>query len=421
MLSIRSVLLFILIAVCVCMPVFCEEAQVGEAAGEPVEDSHELIPGLSGLNPFNLLTKEKKEEVKDGISVEVLKTSTDDNWKIAVKRYIAVNEDGVRENTKATVILCHGFNFNNLFWDPAVGPSLARYLVKAGYDVWAVDLRGSGSSSKPALSDLRGLIKLEIGKLPEQLANAPSNLTKFNWTIDDHIHRDLPAVIDFVKRKSGNERFFWIGHSMGGIVMYGYLETEDQDDVAGFVAIGSMMKIPYPLNEGMERISSQKPLLTASLLINTTMASQMQNLSFGAVKNPLEEMLYNSDNMDEGVIRELFGHIVEDTSPGVVGQFSDSIRAGELKSLDGEYSYAANLNKVSVPVLLVGGQVDKFAAVEDLGYSYMNIASIDKELHIFSKANGYSIDYGHCDLLLGKQADKEVYPVILEWLDKRVK
>jgi hypothetical protein len=39
-----------------------------------------------------------------------------------------------------------------------------------------------------------------------------------------------------------------------------------------------------------------------------------------------------------------------------------------------------------------------------------------KELVQFHLAGGHAADYGHTDLLFGKKAPEEVYPVIADWL-----
>ena len=354
------------------------------------------------------------------IKTDTYTTKTKDGWEISINRYQAEKEVYVEE-TKAAVILCHGFNINNTFWDLDGRSSLARYLAKSGYDVWAPSLRGSGLSSKPVLSRMRGLIKFDLKDIPRMFVKAPFDIAKFGWTIDDHIHEDVPAIIDFVKRGSGFDKVYWIGHSMGGIVMFGYLETETQDDIAGFIPLGSMMVIPRPLTPHLQKIANQKQILTASLIINTTAASQFRNFTFGVVKNPIEDLLFERKNMHDVVVVRFFRKSIDDTSAGVVGQFSDSIRNGSMISSDKSYNYSRNMSRIKVPVMIMGGSADGFVDEESLKDSYDMISSRDKKIVVFSKANGYSTDYGHCDLVLGKNSEQEVYPVILGWLDERTR
>ncbi|MEA3305500.1 MAG: trehalose-phosphatase [Candidatus Omnitrophota bacterium] len=356
----------------------------------------------SSLSPF--FTKEYRAK-------------TEDEWEISLKRYILKNQPP--QKCKAAVILCHGFNINNKFWDIDERSSLMRYLARNGYDVWAPSLRGSGMSSKPVLSDLRSVVKLDMKNIPGKLIKMPFNITKFDWTIDDHIHKDIPAIIDLVKEESGFDQVYWIGHSMGGIIMFAYLETGNRNDIAGFIPISSMMVIPNPLNAHLERIANQKALLTASLLINTTIASQLSNYTLGIVKSPIEELLMKKENMYDEVVFRFFRICIDDTAPGVVTQFSDSIKAGNMLSSGGGYNYTGNMRLIKVPILIMGGGDDGFVTKKCLRDSYDAVSSSDKSIAIFAKAQGYLTNYGHCDLVIGKNSEKEVYPVILNWLDER--
>lgn len=343
---------------------------------------------------------------------------TADGWTLSLKRYPPVN---IKRHgaPREPVVLCHGFNYNSSLWDLDEKHSLARYLQGKGCDVWAVDLRGSGDSTKPALSDLRSLAKLKIEKFPQILIRAPMNVARFDWTIDDHIHRDLPAIIEFVKNQTGERKINWIGHSMGGIVMYGYLETKGGGDIKNFAAVGTMVNVPQPPNDFLKLISSQKPLTDASLLVNTTVAYQLRNLTLGSVKLPWEKLFYNEENMDELTAMRMFRTAIDDTAPGVIAQFSEAIRSGVIMSVDKKFDYTRNLNLVKTPILIIGGAKDMLASAETIRYASDNVSSDDKETVIFSKANGYSADYGHCDLILGKKSEEEVYSYIWRWLEKR--
>jgi len=223
-----------------------------------------------------------------------------------------------------------------------------------------------------------------------------------------------------VKKESGFEKVYWIGHSMGGIIMFGYMETEDQKDIAGFIPIASMIVMRKPLTPHLQRIANQKPILTASLIVNTTVASQLRNMTFGTVKNPIEDLLFESENMYRDVLFRFFRTCIDDTSAGVVSQFSDSIRAGAMLSRDGSYNYTENLDRIWVPICIMAGGKDGFVNEQVVRDTYNAVSSQDKKMIIFSKANGYSMDYGHCDLIIGKNSEKDLYPEILKWLDERV-
>lgn len=340
-------------------------------------------------------------------------TKTSDGWTLSLYRY----KPATIEAEKNPVILCHGFNYNNYLWDLDEKHSLARYLKEKGYDVWAINLRGSGDSSKPTLSNLRSLIKFQVGKILKTIFRAPMNINKFSWSIDDHIERDLPAIIDLVRSETGRKKITWIGHSMGGMAMYAYLETMGPEKIERLVTISTTAKVPQPPNKFLARIAKQRPITKASLLINTTVASQVRNITLGTVKLPWEELFYNAENMDRLTTIRMFRKAIDDTSPGVISQFSDAVRDGDLKSFDKKFNYTKNLRRVDIPVLLIAGAADKMATPKAVEHAYREISSRDKEFRVFSKANGYSADYGHCDLILGKRSEEEVYPFIYNWLE----
>ena len=358
-----------------------------------------------------------EEEGSGPIETNTYTVTTEDNWELSITRFKA--GQGASKKKKAAVILCHGFNLNERFWDLDSRSSLARFLAKSGYDVWTPSLRGSGQSSKPFISNLKGLLKFDFENIPRELTRAPLDIAKFDWTIDDHINKDAPTIIDFVKKESGFKKVFWIGHSMGGIIMYGYLEKYGSKNIAGFIPMSSMIIIPDPLNPHLELIANQKPLMNASLIINTGMAGQLRNATLGAVKHPIEDLLLKRENMHEDVIFRLFRLGIDDTAPGVISQFSDSIRTGSIISRDGKFNYTQHLPDITAPILIMAGGADDFLTEDLLLNAYNTVSSRDKNIRIFSTQRGFSTDYGHCDLVLGKNSEKEVYPVIAQWLDER--
>ena len=84
---------------------------------------------------------------------------TRDGWRLALYRF------PLRRSAHRTpVLLCHGMSSNRWDMDGPGRISMARYLQRRGYDVWVVELRGAGRSTRPTWwngkslqLDLRGL------------------------------------------------------------------------------------------------------------------------------------------------------------------------------------------------------------------------------------------------------------------------
>ena len=111
--------------------------------------------------------------------------------------------------------------------------------------------------------------------------------------------------------------------------------------------------------------------------------------------------------MDRFTAIRMFRLCVNDTSNDVVAQYSDLLQTGELRSMDGKISYTKLLDRIDVPLLITGGSKDLSAPMNTLQYAYDRVSSKDKTIIEFSKANGYSADYGHSDMLLGKESKEE--------------
>jgi pimeloyl-ACP methyl ester carboxylesterase len=94
-----------------------------------------------------------------------------------------------------------------------------------GADVHVLELRGHGLSSV----ELQQRKAAEDGALPPDL--------RYGWDIDDYFLQDIPAAIEAVKRKTGRDRIFYCGHSLGGMLGYGYATLGR--DLAGLVTIGA--------------------------------------------------------------------------------------------------------------------------------------------------------------------------------------
>ena len=104
-----------------------------------------------------------------------------------------------------TLLLMHGATYSSasLFDVPVGGFSFMDYLARHGYDVWAVDARGYGGSSRP----------------PE-MADPPDRHLPIGRTASGV--RDLGAAVDFVLAHCGLEKLNLVAMSWGGSVAGAY-------------------------------------------------------------------------------------------------------------------------------------------------------------------------------------------------------
>ena len=104
-----------------------------------------------------------------------------------------------------TVLFVHGSTFpSHTGFDLALGGmSWMDYIAQHGYDVYLIDLRGFGKSTRPK----------EMAEDPK--ANPP-------LVRGDVALRDIDAVVDFIRQRRSIARVNVIGHSWGTALMAAY-------------------------------------------------------------------------------------------------------------------------------------------------------------------------------------------------------
>lgn len=334
---------------------------------------------------------------------------TEDGWQLALYHYPA--KGLIKRETP--VILCHGMALNNLFWNLAPDVNFSGYLAQRGFDVWTLDLRGVGRSKR-----INRFGEFKSADVKEEKKKDPGF-----WCVDDFAKYDIPAVLKFVTEKTGKKSVNWVGHSMGGMVMYAYLETAaDLTQVKNFVALGSPVVLPTPANDILRDMDGLQKAIDGSIDIGL---KNLRGTAFLApvtsALNPLDTLYFNRQNVDWDNVQRMYARSLEDIPRGVSRQMRELIETGEFKSLDKKMNYARSLDKIQLPILLVAAKGDALGSEFAVMSAYKGVASKDKTYRLFGVENKYKTNYGHCDMIFGETAPKEVYPYVASWLEKHDK
>ena len=120
------------------------------------------------------------------------------------------------------------------------------------------------------------------------------------------------------------------------------------------------------------------------------------------------------------IVRAFLKKRVGDISLPLLEQLSDWITSGEMRSRDGKVDYGDMGKNVQIPTLLMSGGYDSFSPPHALlkTYSEIPLPSRKKKMVILSKISRFSFDYCHAGIIAGKKARKEVFPILLAWLDR---
>lgn len=307
----------------------------------------------SELFPVALISAEIRGELTEDVYLLKPNNSPDNTVELALTRI------GLRERSGdlgEPVVLLHGSFSNRRFWCSPLGIGAGAHLARQGFDVWILELRGHGLS--------------------------PRNRDYTKNRVSQYVRYDLPAVAAFVQEQNGLAPH-WVGHSLGGIVLAaalggGYL---DEASAASAALFGSQIsRIYWPLKV--------PPVEWAGRLL----LKGFDQVSGSRLKRgPEDEPI--------GLVKEsLRWH-------GLFGRFGDS-----------ERDWWAGLADVQVPLLAAAGAGDTQDPAWACRKLFEQFGSAQKEYHCLGKADGFSQDYGHVDMLVSKGAQKEVWPLLAAWL-----
>jgi pimeloyl-ACP methyl ester carboxylesterase len=147
---------------------------------------------------------------------------TRDGWTLVVTRYQPLPQRFAQPVFGEPLLLVHGFSQNRHAWTSG---GFVKQMLLYGADVHVLELRGHGLSS----------VELQLQKLGRGV-RPPADID-YAWDIDSYFLEDVPAAVAAVKERSGRDTVFYCGHSLGGMLGYGYAGAND--DLAGLVTIGA--------------------------------------------------------------------------------------------------------------------------------------------------------------------------------------
>ena len=295
------------------------------------------------------------------------------------------------------ILMIPGMFENNLVFDYGLNRSLARYLSNRGSDVWILNLRTHDGDGDPGIINMEGIHK--------------------SWDFDNtYLKEDLTTAVSFIKNDTGYKKLLFIGHSMGGYLIYAYAEIFGQKNISGIITIGScgvgykmditMKILRFPYGRKENRMVLVRRFSPKTMDVNNRLFMRIGTKSecfYRTVTKPEVQM---------GYIRSL-----DDEPAGVVVDmmygFDGSLWNGDWVDPQTGYDYTKNLSKIRVPIFFIAGYRDKSDPIDGIKETFRLLGSDNKSIYVFG-------NYGHVDLLLGNNVEYEVYPAIYNWIHKGI-
>ena len=318
---------------------------------------------------------------------------TEDGWRLTLHHQPP--PPGVTKRP-VPVILGHGLVMDRHCWSLGPGVSMPAALAARGHDVWLAEYRGTPSSRPPE--------------------GAPRS-----WDLSDHAQRDLPAIIDALRLPTGAPRVSWVGHSMGGMVLYLYAHAHGDQALERVVTLASPVALApasAPLVARWEGrlvvLAQQLPRVPMRLLVRL-IAPLTPLLPAGA-----HATFFKRSNLRPKEVMALLLRGVQDTSPRLLGDFVEMRAERRLLSPPppraGDNLFAA----LTRPLLVVATRSDGLAPPGSVRPAFDLAGSPTRAWLLCGDPERPSgpRDFGHSDLISSEGAMIDVAPVVARWLEE---
>ncbi|ABS28574.1 alpha/beta hydrolase [Anaeromyxobacter sp. Fw109-5] len=303
---------------------------------------------------------------------EVLHARTGDGWTLALGRR--------RPRGPARlppVLLVHGIAMNRQAFDFGVERySVSAFLARAGFDCFALDLRGHGGSRR-----------------------GPTR----RWNLDTYLREDLPAALDAIRDATGEASVLYVGHSQGALLGMAACALHPE-------RLRAIVALAPPAH-----FDAQARLRALVKLRHLPVGGFVRLLSrlvapFSGYWHPAPaELAINLRNVERPVYRRMLSNAIENLHRGVLEQFATFVREDSFRSMDGQHDYRALLASCRQPALFVSAEKDGLAPP----------AVVEAAFRGWGGPKRYwscGRDYGHGDVLVGRNSPEVVFPMIRDFL-----
>ncbi len=299
---------------------------------------------------------------------------------------------------RAVVLLTHGFAQNCHAWHVR-GRSLHNYLADAGFDTFAIDLRGVGRS-RP------------LG------ARRPTSFREY-------VEIDLARAIKRIAAITQRQELFLVGHSMGAAISCSVAGLHPQRirgvvSLAGLYGFGNHNRTLKAVTGAALAFCRLMPM-PRHFVVPTNWVGKVLSATRVAFNAPTARLLplqaWAPGSVEDPILREYLKRSFEPSTMGIVERLAGMAYGRGFEDAQG-CSYFDRFERSGVPLLVIAGSRDALISVADVVRCFERAEVSDKQCVIFSEGRR-DPKMGHVDLIIGKAAPTTTWPLIRDWLSER--
>ncbi|RMZ96707.1 lysosomal acid lipase cholesteryl ester hydrolase-like [Brachionus plicatilis] len=352
-----------------------------------------------------------------GYVAEEHNVHTDDGYILTIHRIPHSRHEKKYSVGKPVVFLQHGLLDASSTWVVNFPEqSLGFLLADAGYDVWLGNMRGN-----------------TYGLRHEKLHANQSEFWNFSW--DELAKHDLPSMISYVLKLTGQNSLVYVGHSQGTLI--GFSEFGTNKNLAStiklFIALGPVATIKHiispvryvaelgaPTNQQIWfNLFGEKDFLPSSKFMEW-LADKFCSAEFTdrlLCMNILFAFCGPTKFLNQTRVPVYTTHAPAGTSVKNLAHYGQSVISGKFQMYD--YGSKENLiqynqttppqydiSKVRVPTALYWAKNDWLADPVDLEYIRKNLPNIVDDYEI--------MDWDHLDFVWAVNAKEHLYNRIID-------
>ena len=312
---------------------------------------------------------------------------TPDGWELALHHPYSS-----RGQSLPPVLLLPGHGTSAVSYRPTEPDSLPAYLRMHGFDPWVLDFRGTGRSRY-----------VERGRPVV--------------CIDRKIQFDLPTAIQAVQQHTGSVTVDLVGHSMGGIVAYGYLAVYGTASVRRLVTMSSPGYFRPTHDDGTPVFRLRARVLRHSLrLVNRLPTRQIMRMVSRLPVRGAFGMHFNPENVTDKQARVFVRESSTDMYRAELEQILGWFETGEIMNRSRTFSYTEHFHRITTPALFIVATGDRIVDRKAVRHVFESVSSAEKDLVEVGTSTGATVDFGHTDLIAGRHAPRDVFPHVTRWL-----
>ena len=224
-----------------------------------------------------------------------------------------------------------------------------------------------------------------------------------------------------MKAETGRDRVNWVGHSLGGMLMFAHLETSPEAwRIANFVGDGRAVD---PGDVPADRHAQRQPGPPHAAPGGQHRADRPADDVVARLPGlaGIDQFYYTVGQRGQPTVdRGSTATPWRTPAAGALQQLDPYLETRPLRLGRRRVDYAAGLGRVATPVLMIAGDGDVMSDVASTRIDFRRPGPAPtRPCMRFGRADGHADDYGHCDLVWSRYAAIEVFPPLIDWLDRR--